>query len=1167
MRSLFLCLSVLFPALAAHAVPSLVQRVNEHVYMVSDDADSWGANWSLDITHQVSSTYQAKKVLDLSDLPPAVWEATTSVRLSVQLCVRDYSFHDLPRANGLDETLQFVINGKVHEYPTSGGAPVYLEPIGGMGWYDVSIPKADVVRGVNEIIVRKAPGKPQDPQAGSDDYLYLAIDLTRKRGNSSVTFDGTTWTRDKLTIPGGNGEYMVRLYLITGTTHTRATWRPGQTPAYEDPAGLVLYAGARGVKATAAGLSLSPGQLARVEWSATAFDAAEPMQVTVQARGPAHLQWLDPTSKAVADPAIDGASGTLPAGRALKPSGLLIMAQGQPVTVQAVTIEGSQTYHPEPPRVNIAPLIAAAPAVPPARPVCSTGATGITLTGGHLQAIFERAGTLRLRSLRNLIHKSEMLRARPEQVPLFCVEVNNVRYAGSRDFEATDLQPVTNGFVATLRGPLSHEAGGLPPRALQATLTVVIGNDGLRMGMELTNVGTAPVDFKLAFPVLAGLAVSPHPPDDYYFFPSGGGIFSATPAVIRRGYGDYEAMYQMMDLFSPALGCGLSLRALDDQGWHKVLALRKHVPDKGEANYEHLTMNVKDDYRWKTPLDAVAGTSLAFEYLRRTRATQSEAAPAVAGHAASLSKTATFAPADCLLTVHYGDWHTPMAAYAEWAHRVWQFRPFPSRLKHIRNMDCPGWAQNILFRDGKYRTDFITARTDCVELMSWWEWSPLGPFMTPLDQLDKVLTPAQIKEWQPYFVKDPVTGQKMWNNQPGDYKGYNERFGGLPAFRKAIETYQKRGVLVTLYTDPFRLDENCDTGRAHGKQWTVVLPDGKPSTSYEVYNPCHNLAEVRQWAAETMGRVMRETGADGIRLDEYGHRGWACYSEAHDHTFQEPGITQWNKAVAEACRLIHAEMDKVRPDLVLTTEHPGYDYLMQYLEGCITYDLSVVASPLRPVECNLQRFYFPECKAYELDHRTNDPQSRKTFWNTVESFERDKPIAMASILDENEDVYQGRDNTPLVPTLQPLLYANRFRGGGKTMIHLYNAMGHTFEGPVLAVAADAGGSGPVHVIELLHGAELPVIDGRVSLYIDRDDVACVAILPRLLQVDGQGHVRIGDGKGGQLVLVNEKGEGLVTQEATGSEAALDLTRLPVGTKPACLKLLRDKQMVDTMQWP
>jgi len=327
----------------------------------------------------------------------------------------------------------------------------------------------------------------------------------------------------------------------------------------------------------------------------------------------------------------------------------------------------------------------------------------------------------------------------------------------------------------------------------------------------------------------------------------------------------------------------------------------------------------------------------------------------------------------------------------------------------VHHMIAAGWGQGILFKDGAYRKDIIRPDTDCIELMSWWDWSPLGPWGTPIDKVKEVLGESVWKTWQPYFVKDPVTGEMMWNNQPGDYLGYNERFGGLPAFRDAIQTYKDMGSLVTLYTDPFRMDDNSKIGKAHGKEWGVVLQNGEHSKGYEVWNPCHDTPAVWQWVAETMERVMRETGADGIRLDEYGHRGWACFSDLHEHRFSEKGVTQWNKGVAEATRMVREAMDRVTPGSVLTLEHPGYDYLMQYIDGTITYDVTVQATPLRPVECNLQRFYFPECKAYELDHRGADPQNRNRLWNAVASFGRYFPPALYALYKENADAFETRD--------------------------------------------------------------------------------------------------------------------------------------------------------------
>ena len=56
------------------------------------------------ITHMNRGEYQARKVLDTSPVPEAVWGSVVQVRLAVYFMVRDYSSHTLPAANGLDES-------------------------------------------------------------------------------------------------------------------------------------------------------------------------------------------------------------------------------------------------------------------------------------------------------------------------------------------------------------------------------------------------------------------------------------------------------------------------------------------------------------------------------------------------------------------------------------------------------------------------------------------------------------------------------------------------------------------------------------------------------------------------------------------------------------------------------------------------------------------------------------------------------------------------------------------------------------------------------------------------------------------------------------------------------------------------------------------------------
>ena len=514
-----------------------------------------------------------------------------------------------------------------------------------------------------------------------------------------------------------------------------------------------------------------------------------------------------------------------------------------------------------------------------------------------------------------------------------------------------------------------------------------------------------------------------------------------------------------MDLFSPSRGAGLAIRSTDEDGRYKVLALRKHVPGWPETNGDAAETPTSDEFKWTNSLTQVPGVSMAYEYLRRTR-----------------GPGQSFAAKDAAIRAHAGDWHAAMRAYADWCHRVWKFRPYPSRLTPVICMISPGWAQDGLFRDGNYRTDFLGPRNDCVELMSWWEWSPVGPWGTPLDQFEKKWGEAKQKAWQPYFAKDPVTGRMMFNNNPGDYDGYNQRWGGLPAFRDAVRSYRRTGTLVTLYTDPMRVDGASRCGQKYGKLWGVINADGKPFDAYDSWRMCLDVEGYRQWTAETVRRVMRETGADGVRLDEHGHGGSACFSKSHRHTFAEWGNTEWQRAVAESAKLVRRAMDEVAPGSVLMTEHPGYDFLLPFLEGCITYDLMVQATELRPVECNTQRFYFPECKAFELvyDPQRSDGNYHRRFWNAVGNFGSHYPWAMYNVLRDNEDVFASRDCEPMVPTVARRVYANRFQAGDKTFYTLLNATGHSFAGPVLATRVRPD----EHVFDLLRGRAAELHRGR-----------------------------------------------------------------------------------------
>lgn len=1112
------------------AAPSRVEKLGDDAWQVRDDEGNFGG-LSQGITHQRGPAYWAKKILDLSAVPEETWNATTEARLSAYFALRDYSAHDLGKSNGLDEPFEIVINDHVVTVRGDSGIPIYDErrsPAQSFRWHDFRVDLKWLRRGPNEVVFRMAPPPGKKP----DDYLYLGIDNSARGGNSSMRPDAKSpWRSDRLNMAGGHGEYMVRLSLLRGTRQWQATWTPGGT---RPPASWIDYAG-------------SHGGATRIEWNPARIDRLSPVQVTVQLsdNSPAQLQWLDAKGDPVA-PAVASQASQITASvdpQKILPSGL-VLNRGQGIS--KIELRAGKGYQPVPAVVDIAPRMNPPAGRPSNQPPTSViDAQGATLSNGTLRCRLRlHQGRLTLASLVNHWTDSDMVRT-PDASGLWLVEVAGKRYQGSRDFECRRLKAMPDRAGVT--GVFEHR-----PTGLRGELACWI-DDELHWSLWLENGADNPLDFKVAFPHLAGLAVSPQAADDYYYFPLGGGAITNQTALIRQGYGDHQALYQVIDLFSPSRGGGLSLRCEDDQGRYKIVALRKHVPGQSEVNADAPRCPAAPDFKWTNPLEAVPGTSMAFEYLRRTRNPgQRFELPAVA------------------LAAHAGDWHQPLRSYAAWCKRHWKFRPAPSRLTPVVNMIASGWGQSTLYRDGAYH-DVVRPMFDCVELMSWWEWSALAPHRTPIDQFAARFGQAKYERWKSYFVKDPVTGRMMFNNQPGDYDGYNERFGGLESFRAAVARYKASGALVTLYTDPIRCDEDTRLGQAKGKLWAVMNPDGKYADNYDVWNMCHDVADYRQWVANTMRRVLRETGADGIRLDEYGHAGFACANPQHRHTFAEPGCTEWQRAIAETSKLVRAAMDEVNPTSVLTTEHPGYDYLTQFLDGCITYDLTVQASPLRPLECNLQRFLFPECKAYELDHRRADPKHHKRFWNAVGSFGATYPQPMYEVLKQNASVYASDDCQPLASTLISAVYANRFSFGDKVIYHVYNGSGHTIDGPVLRLELQPG----EHVFDLLAGCEVttrPVGSAIVAaVFLPRDGVAAIAQLPRRMEVKRQEKKIIakivGPVRDMQVVLYALDGKELVSKSVVRETVEIDLseTAATFAATAGSLRLLRSGQMIDAAE--
>lgn len=1126
-----------------------IDRPAGGVTLVYDDYGGWGGN-SMGATHQVRPDYRIRKHLDLTDVPQAVFDRATEARLIVYLAAQDYSWNtEGVEHNGLDESFEVLVNEHVYHYRTADLTRARADAEGSLrwGWEQFDVPVRHLTRGENVIEIRKSAGD----AAPHEDFIYVGIDNTESHGHSEYREGEREWTGEQLNAIGATGEYMIRLAFLEGGPRTTTVWRPGGETV--PPIGYLRSTSTARDRM----IRLRDDDYVKIEFDPQAFDQRRSMGITVESIGSPPRIVVSGEDGRVLDLPVRpvGRSFRLEAPAGSRPGTLYVgAAEIADSFIQSIEFEYSVGYSPDPPPVNMAPRVSAPAGGRLGRANrCDISGTSVTMQDGLMQCSFVTQPALRMTSFYNQWTDSEMLRW-PERTHLFVVEIDGRRYS-AREFEVEVVSHTEDGrgFVASLL---------LEEHDLRATLEVALADPGqLRMYLALANEGGGPVSFKTAFPHLGGLALSNDPAADYYMFPAWGGIIASANTQLRTAYGENTAWWQMIDVFSPGRGGGVAMRSLDETGLYKCPVMRKGVMLVPQYVMTEIGRYMQPEMYWESSLEPGEGTAMAFEYLRRTRGP---------------GEGFTLPPA--LIEVHPGDWHEAMDRYSRWAHQVWTWRRHPSALAGQWNITATGWGQGPLYGERGWRTEHFQKGRDVLEMMSWWEWSEAGPWNVPMDRIHEELGDAFYERYRSYWVVNPATGKPEYPLNRGDY-AYNEDWGGLSALRDYVRQHYDNGHLPMLYMEGILCCDTTQTGKQFGEQygvmnelWTDPYNTGKTPEgyvgAYASWNMCSDTLWWPEYLARTVARVCRDTGVAGVRLDEYGHRGFVCTSDRHEHIFAEPGHNAWLQAVSRSCELVHEAMDEVDPKLVLTTEFPGYDHLARFIDGSLTYESLSHVRPVRPVPVNLFRFYFPRCKLYDLDQNAGDAPDWQLF-NGMGRCGGGQPARYYRVLRESSDLFDGRDLRPLVPTLRDRVYANRFDGRDKRITMLYNAGEFTVDGMLLPVERERGW----HWFELLRGEELtPHRAGggwAVGLTLAAGDLACIARLPERLSVRrapaGYRYEVGGDFAGMKVQICDAEGEVLSEQKAERSDDLI----MPRGSdrKPACVKLTRFGRLIDIVEMP
>jgi hypothetical protein len=1145
-----------------------VEKPASGVRVVLDENGVWGGSSDTGTTHQSGDEYWIEKTLMV---PAEAIAGAKQARLRVLMAIQDYSQMGDPKktANGLDESFDLVVNGQSKTYATSDNFPGRANLTSPLKWewHDFLIPVAQIIPGKNTFVFRKTAG------AKGDDYLYIGIDNSIARGHSRVSTDsGKTWRNDPINTAGAHGEYLMRLLLLDREVKASATWTPQKI---DDSAKLFGFAGIENesgmalrnvVSANAA--TLEGDTRLRLELDSTKVDRQFPVQIRAQFSGSAPRMTLrDAQDKVIeAAPEIVGSElyFELPALSAQPALLEFQSAKNAATALQKVSLDYSTDPLPldSASDVDLTPRIAAPQFKAVKRaPAARLTPNGFILENGLMQMTFDTKPHLQLRSIRHELLGKNIL-AHPENAKLFLVEVGDKRF-GAADWKVQNIKIAPD--KKSMQSLLS-----LPEYSLSAALTLAIDADSCRMKLNVVNAGKTAQSWKTAFPQLGGLQLSAEEKNDTYLFPFKGSVIGAQSANLRSVYGNNSAWWQMMDLFSPTGGAGISLRADDASGLFKSPALRKGVAAAAGASISTQALNDMDENLiWENSLSAAPGTAMTFEYLGRTRAPGK-----------------SFAPPDGVLQFHAGDWRRPMEDYSRWAHKTWKWHPFSPKLNDVWNVVSPGWGRGMLWKDGHYRLDYGDENNDVWELYGWWNYADKAPWQVPFEEIEKLFDP-KTSALRGHIVTNPATGKTQWQQNLGDYDGYHPEWGGLPAFQKYVQEIKDRGVVPMLYTCPQMADANTKTGQKYGAKYGIVNPLWQKNNPYATpFTPENYVGMFYAWAmcpdndfypdyaAGQMARVIRETGADGLRMDVWGYGGQACTNPQHRHNFAEPGHNAYLQASAAAIQKVRDAVDKVKPDAILTTEYSGADFMMHSLDGAIVYESSNNVKSyqnLRPVPVNLMRFYFPEFRPFDLDNL--DPKNRVSgsaefrFWNAMPAFGVVHSPKYHRILQENGDAFNAPGATPLAPTLQTRIYANCFASGDKTIWMLINGGQFTSDAPVLGVLPNAN----FHTFDLLNGKELMPQNNQLSIKLRPRQTATIARFARRLAATKTGmnamEISIKNAKSdARLVLCDSEGAAISETKVVSAQTKI---ALPEHSKaiPACVKLFEGEYLRDAAQWP
>jgi hypothetical protein len=266
------------------------------------------------------------------------------------------------------------------------------------------------------------------------------------------------------------------------------------------------------------------------------------------------------------------------------------------------------------------------------------------------------------------------------------------------------------------------------------------------------------------------------------------------------------------------------------------------------------------------------------------------------------------------LIVHQGDWRVVARRYGDWFRQAFK----PRR--------PPRWLRDVDLYVGSWVPEAKTIAAA--------KQKPGGDSFTSFRQLPRLYLNNQydLQEWAQYnegVLTDPATyGPYMAD---GTYFPRSD-LGGVEAMREGVARLHRLGRRGIFYVaGNSLLKDSAVLQGTRPEDWLLM---DRPGHGYDIGYPngmsiCPGYGPWQDHLAQVCKRLLQETGADGVRLDELASF-VPCYNPAHHHASPFDS----NRWLHELCRKVRAAMDEVNPNALLLTEGP-LDHLNTYCNGAL----------------------------------------------------------------------------------------------------------------------------------------------------------------------------------------------------------------------------------------